>query len=95
MTILFFIKRAIKSNFSHFQSNNFIFQNKTNQMKCFKFSNSSEKCTKWIYDKSQFESTIITEVSTLNQLQLVWLTYKPECRILPDLELTLYKDDHI
>ena len=39
------------------------YHNKTEDMKCFKFTNRSEKCTNWRYDKSMFEKTIITEVS--------------------------------
>ena len=31
-------------------------------MKCYKFTNSSEKCTKWRYDKTMFDATLRSEV---------------------------------
>jgi hypothetical protein len=37
-------------------------QNKTTQMKCFKFENSNKSCTQWQYDRQEFVS-INTEVS--------------------------------
>jgi hypothetical protein len=37
-------------------------QNKTTQMKCFKFENSNESCNQWQYDRQEFVS-INTEVS--------------------------------
>ncbi len=37
-------------------------QNKTTEMKCFKFENSNESCTQWQYDKQEFVS-INSEVS--------------------------------
>ena len=47
------------------------YHNKTEDMKCFKFTNHSEKCTSWRYDKSMFEKTIITEVSIkLNKINI-------------------------
>ncbi len=37
-------------------------QNKTTQMKCFKFENSNESCNQWQYDRQEFVS-INSEVS--------------------------------